>query len=344
MDREIVAGGDSRTGEPGGASGPGPERERSRGLSLRDGVVAGLLAGATVAVFFFFLDVVQDEAFRTPAFLAEAIFDGTAEPTVGLIALFTALHFLTFAVVGVGAVLLFRWAELPPNLLSGGIYGLFVCTLLFYVSLIVTGATVLPAPWWPSVLVGNLLAGFVLGIYLHWVGPQPGMTGIRNQLRLHGTLREGLVAGVIGGVTVAAWFLIVDLAIREPFYTPAALGSAFFLGVGGPQAIEVSMATVLGYTAVHFAAFLLFGIVVAGLVAQAERFPPLIFALLLLFVVFEVFFIGHAAMFGTWVLDELAWWSVLVGNLLAAASMGSYLWRAHPVLQEELRDGAMWVE
>ena len=29
---------------------------------------------------------------------------------------------------------------------------------------------------------------------------------------------------------------------------------------------------------------------------------------------------------------NLAWYAVLVGNLIAAASMGVYLWRAHPTL------------
>lgn len=312
-------------------------------ISVTHGVIAGVLAGTAVVLFFFVLDVAHGDPFRTPSFLANAIFGvGSVEAGTGFIVAFTALHYLVFAVLGAGAVLLFRWAGLPQNLLVGALYGLFVCSLLFYLSLIITGATVLPAPWWPAVLVGNLLAGLVMGGYLHWVGPRPGVTGIANGLRDHGTLREGLVAGLIGAATVAVWFLLVDAVAREPLWTPGALGSALLAGARSPEEIRIGLGTVLGYTSLHVAAFALVGVVAAGLVEQAERFPPFVFALLLLFVVFEVFFVGIAALMGAWVLQEIAWWSVMVGNLLAAGLMGGYLWRVHPELQEQIRAGAVW--
>lgn len=321
------------------AEGAGSGREPD----IRDGVLAGVLGGGVVVVFFFFLDLAHGEPFRTPSFLAGAILAGGApDPGPVLIGLFTLFHFLAFAAIGAGAVLLFRWAGLSQNVLLGGVYGLFVASLLFYLSLIATGAEVLPAPWWPAVLVGNLLAGLAMGAYLHWVGPRPGVTGLGEQLRRHRTIREGLVAGAIGAVAVAGWFLIADTVLREPLFTPGALGSALFLGAESPEAVRITAETVLSYTAVHLAAFLLFGLIASGLVAQAERFPPFLFAILLLFVVFEVLFFGLAAMLGAWILEELAWWSVLAGNLLAAGAMGGYLWRAHPVLRREVREGALW--
>lgn len=314
-------------------------------LTVSHGVVAGLLGGTAVAVFFFLVDLAQGDPFRTPAFLAEIVLGGAAVPgDVLMIALFTVLHLLVFAGIGAGAVLLFRWAELPQNLLLGAVYGLCVSSLIFYASLIVTGAGVLPAPWWSAVLVGNLLAGLVMGGYLHWVGPRPGVSGIMHELGAHPTLREGLVAGLLGAVAVAAWFFVVDVVVREPFFTPAALGSAILAGARAPGQVAFDASTIVGYTVLHVAAFLLVGIVAAGLVAQVEKFPPLVFGLVILFVVFEVFFVGMTAMLGSWILEELAWWSVLVGNLMAAVCMGTYLWRAHPVLQQELRDGAMWAE
>ena len=49
------------------------------------------------------------------------------------------------------------------------------------------------------------------------------------------------------------------------------------------------------------------------------------------------------AMLGAWVLEQIAWWSVLLGNLLAAVAMSAYLWRVHPKLREELASGsALW--
>lgn len=317
--------------------------ERDHPIGVTHGVVAGVLGGTVVVLFFFGLDVIQGDPFRTPAYLADAVLGNEGvRPGVGLIVAFTALHYVVFAVLGAGAVLLFQWSGLPQNLLLGAVYGLFVCSILFYASLLVTGARVLPADWWPAVLTGNLLAGLAMGGYLHWVGPHPGVSGIASQLRSHATFRQGLVAGLIGAGAVALWFLVVDLLAREAFWTPGALGSALLAGARSPEQVQITLGTVLGYSALHVAAFLLVGVVASGLVEQAERFPPFVFALLLLFVVFEVFFVGMAALMGAWVLEEIAWWSVMAGNLLAAAAMGGYLWRVHPTLREQLRAGAAW--
>ncbi len=307
------------------------------------GVVAGLLAGAAVALFFLVLDAAGGELFRTPSRLAAAVFgEDPAAVGTGMIVLFTGLHFAVFAGLGAGAVVLFRWAGLPQNLVSGALYGLFVFSLIFYVSLLVTGTGVFPATWWPAALAGNFVAGLVLGGYLHWAGPRPGVVGLHEELKEHPVVREGLVAGLLGAVAVAVWFLAVDLVAREPLWTPAALGSALFQGASGPEEVRVTLAPVLGYTALHVGGFLLAGMVAAGLVGQVEKFPPLVFALLLLVVVFEVFFIGLTVALGEWILESLAWWAVFAGNLLAAAAMGGYLWRCHPVLREKLRSGAAW--
>lgn len=317
-----------------------PERSSP---SVSQGLIAGVIGGTVVAVFFFVLDAGQGEPFRTPAYLAEAVFgEGGVRPWFSMIAAFTILHYVVFAAIGAGAVILFRWAGLPQNLLLGALYGLFVCSIIFYLSLVVRGPEVLPADWWSEVLVGNLLAGIGMGGYLYRVAPgtdtAPGMLGVRA----HSTIREGVWAGLIGAVAVAGWFLAVDAVAREPLFTPAALGSALLTGARSAAEVRVTVGTVLGYSAIHLSAFLLFGVVLAGLVAQAEKFPPLIWALVLLLVVFEVFFVGMVALLGVWILDEIAWWSVLVGNLLAAAGMGGYLWNAHPDLAEDVREGKIW--
>lgn len=320
------------------------EREMSgEAQDLRDGVVAGLLAGVTVAGFFLLVDAVQAEPLRTPRFLAGAI-HGEGEAGLGLVAAFTVLHLSAFAAIGAGAVALSRATELPLNPITGAVYGLFVCTLLFYGSLVATGTRVLPASSWPAVLAGNLLGGLVLGVYLRWRGPEPGLTGFARHLEEHGVLREGLVSGLIGAAVVAVWFLLLDGLFREAFFTPAALGSVLFHGATSSEAVRTAPSIVLGYTVIHVAAFFLFGMVVAALVAQAEKIPPFLFAVMLLGVVFEVFFVAMVASLATWVLETFAWWSVLGGNLLAALSMGAYLWRRHPELRERVLDGELWSE
>jgi len=313
--------------------------------TVRYGIIAGLLGGTALIIFFFFYDLAQGELFRTPMYLSGAVLDRDGfEPGWFHLLAYTLLHYVVFAILGASAAMLFEWAAIPKNLFVGATFGLFICSLIFYPALIMTGSDILAAPAWPAVLAGNVLAGLVIITYLRLVSDQPGITGFMAQLQAHKMLREGLVAGLIGAFAVAIWFLVADTLGRQPFFTPGALGSILFLGAQGPGDVVISAGTVIGYTLVHFAAFIVFGTIMSGIVTQIERFPPLVFALLLLFVVFETFFIVMVAMLGSWMVEVLEWWVVLFGNLFAAIAMGGYLWRAHPVLREELTSDSLWAE
>lgn len=312
--------------------------------TVRDGAIGGLLAATVLILFFFFYDLIRGDALATPSFLAHALLgrgDGMADS--GLIGAYTLIHFIVFMGFGVVAGLIFEVTELPKNVLFGAVYGLFVGTLAFYSALIITGSDVLAAPAWGAIFFGNALAGMIIVSYLHWRSPEPGVTGLLNQFLVHKTIREGIIAGLIGAVVVAIWFLLVDMVTVRPFFTPAALGAVIFKGAISADQLVVEPGIIISYTLMHFAAFIVFGVILSALVTQAERFPPLVFALVILFVVFEVFFIAMVAMLGAWVLEQIAWWSVLMGNLLAAIAMSWYLWRVHPKLRAELASGsALW--
>jgi hypothetical protein len=314
--------------------------------TIRDGLIAGLLAGLVLAVLFYFYDLGQGTPLRTPAFLWGAIINSAdVGPSTGVIAGYTILHFLAWGGLGVFAAILIHWAGLPRNILIGAAYGLFACSFVFYAGLIrAPDQLVLSAPGWPAVFFGNALAGIIMFTHLHWVSTEPGVIGVMSFLKAHPVTRKGIVAGLIGGVVVAIWFLIIDAALRTPFYTPAALATILFQGGGTPDSVVVSSGPVLGYTFVHFAFFVLFGVLLSGLVMQVEKFPPLAFGLLILFVVFEVFFIAMVAVLGRWILQELAWWSILVGNIFAAFAMSTYMWKAHPGLAKRLTSEALWAD
>ena len=102
--------------------------------------------------------------------------------------------------------------------------------------------------------------------------------------------------------------------------------------------VTVNGATVVGYSVVHIAAFVLTGMVAVMIVVQAEERPPLILAGVLLFVAFEAFFMGLLAMVAEFLLGALAWWTIAVGNLLATVTMGYYLWLKHPKLRKALEE------
>ena len=147
-------------------------------------------------------------------------------------------------------------------------------------------------------------------------------------------VREGVVAGVIGALSVATWFLLVDLFNGHAFYTPALLGNALFSFVG-PTTGGSTMLHVAGYTVFHFAAFAAVGMGVSFLVAASEQVPAALACLLILFVAFQVIFYGvTAALAMNELLGGMAWWSIGVANLLAAVGMGRYLYRAHPGLRK----------
>lgn len=312
---------------------------------VRRGAIAGLLAGATLIVLFFVLDMLGGQPLATPTFLSGVLFgDAMAEAGSLRIGLYTATHFLVFIVLGIVAALFFTTLGVPRNLLIGAAYGLFACSAVFYPALIITGTDILAAPAWPAVFFGNVIAGVVIVGYLHWVSDEDGITGLGALLRTNPMLRQGISAGLIGAGVVAVWFLVVDSVAGRPLFTPAALGSAIFNGAAGPPGVEFSTTTLLGYTLIHLAAFLLAGVVASVLVTQAEKAPHLVFGIIILFVIVETFFIFMVAMLGTWLMEELAWWSVLVGNVLAAISMGGYLLKVHPLLRAELKDDTLWAE
>jgi hypothetical protein len=143
------------------------------------------------------------------------------------------------------------------------------------------------------------------------------------------------MAGVLGAATVAVWFFIIDAIQREPLRTPKLLGAAFLRQTDPTEAV-------LFYTVVHGLAFIVFGIVGAFLMAGAERQPMLIFGLLIFFTAFEIFFFGAVIIAASWVLDELAGWTVFVGNLLAAAVMLGYYFKGHRGLAHKLT--AAWAD
>jgi hypothetical protein len=149
--------------------------------------------------------------------------------------------------------------------------------------------------------------------------------------------QQGIVAGVFGAATVALWFFLVDVVSGRPFfYTPNVLGTALFRGGAGldqPQVLAVSFEMVLVYTWVHGLIFCAIGGLAAKLLALAERDVHAGFGVLLLFVIFEFGFVGGASIFAEPILHALAWPTVLVGNLLAAAVMTAYFWRWHPDLR-----------
>jgi hypothetical protein len=305
---------------------------------LKRGMIAGIFAAIALAVWFVLIDSLQGQPLATPAFLAGALLGiGDGSVAVAPVAVYTVVHLLFFALLGVAMAWAAESAELAPGPLLGVALGFLLFDLMFYGSLLVTGRAVVPELGWLPVLTGSVVAGLVL------FGALGAMSDTRpvswaEMLAQHRTLREGIITGLIGATAVAVWFLVIDLIAGRLLFTPAALGSALFLGARGIAAVEISLGVVLGYTLVHVTAFILVGCLAALVVVKAEEEAEvLLLGAILVFVTFEAFFVGMLAIVSNWLVAELAVWSLATANVIAALSMGMYLYLKHPALMHDLQ-------
>jgi hypothetical protein len=148
--------------------------------------------------------------------------------------------------------------------------------------------------------------------------------------------QEGIIAGIVGALTVALWFLVLDVAHGRPFYTPTVLGTALFGRGVWPatlEALPASFEMVAMFTWVHLLAFAVIGVIVARLIAMAEQNPSLGFGFVLLFVILEACFTVAMMIVAAPVLRALTWSAILVANLLAAGAMAGYFWFRHPTMR-----------
>lgn len=302
------------------------------------GAIGGVLAATAIVLFFLIVDAARGEVLQTPSFLASVLLGREGGGAgVGVILLYTLLHYAVFATVGALVAVGVTYLRAPATILLGLVLGFLLFDLVFYASVAVTGTNVVREIGWVTFLFGNLIAGVVLMVYLSRSGVARGRS-LADALSEHSVIREGLIAGVLGGLAVAGWFFLVDLFYARLLYTPGALGSALFQGATSPGDVEVSAATVLGYSVVHFTGFIVVGLVFSALVTRAERNPPLLMGLVLLFVTFETLLLGLVAILAAWLLDVLPWWSIALSNIVAAAVMAFYLWRVHPRLQRDVAE------
>ncbi len=322
---------------PASVSAP-PSRSRRRLVSgiVARGIVAGVVAASVMAFWFLIVDSSQGQPFRTPNFLAGTLLgvDGL-QMGFGPIVLYTAIHYGVWIAVALAAAWVLQHVETASPILLGLVLGFLLFDIVFYGGVAIAGVNVVQQLGWPEVLTGNLLAGMSLMAILHWSGETRKVTWWET-VGENKVVREGIVCGLIGAVVVAAWFFIFDLIRGRPFFTPGALGSALFLGSSSVETVTVNAGTVIGYTIMHLLAFVVTGFLAAAIVTAADETPPLILGAVMFFAAFEAFFMGLLAMVAEFLLGTLAWWTIAVGNVLAALVMGWYLWMHHPKLRAAL--------
>lgn len=141
--------------------------------TLREGVVAGTLGAAAVALWFLIVDMVTGRPLHTPAVLG-ALVSGASDPIVAaegadrlkLAALYTPLHFIAFALFGVLVVFLVHRAQRRPSLLMLALLLFAAFEVAFTGFVAILEQTALGDLAWYQVAIGNLIAVVVMGWYV----------------------------------------------------------------------------------------------------------------------------------------------------------------------------------
>ena len=149
---------------------PDPPRDTAR--LYQEGMIAGVIGAAAVALWFLLLDTAAGHPLYTPTVLGTAIFrhSALASPetisvSLEMVGMFTWIHVLVFAALGGAVSRLIAMAERNP---SWG-FGLLLLFVVFEFGFI-AAASLLAAPVlrvipWPSVLGANLLAAAAMTAY-----------------------------------------------------------------------------------------------------------------------------------------------------------------------------------
>lgn len=128
----------------------------SWGGVLREGIVAGLLGAAVVAVWFLVIDSIQGHPLRTPQLLGAAFL--RFWPAGPLVLKYTIVHGLAFVLFGIVASVLIAGAEREPMFVFALVILFTAFEVLFFGAIVIGAKWVLDevAGW--TIFAGNLLA------------------------------------------------------------------------------------------------------------------------------------------------------------------------------------------
>src|SRR5579862_9350830 len=305
--------------------------EHSRTRIVIDGAVAGIIGAVVVALWFLIFDTIRGHPFETPALLASTLLHGSHSAQVhhalGLLTLeYSVLHFAAFIAFGIAGGLLLETCETESSLLFSLVI-FFVAFEVFFIAVVLfLGPNVMVELTWWGIIVGNLLATAAMLTYFFWRHPALAFNLLGGWITI---AREGITAGLVGGIVVAVWFMAYDFASGNSFHTPAILGAMVFQNATVSDGIQATLPLVLGYSILHFSAFVGFGLALAVLLAASEWEPFMVLGALLLLAVFEVFFVGFISLIDQSALEVLGWWKIVAGNILALIAMATYFIRGH---------------
>lgn len=143
--------------------------------------------------------------------------------------------------------------------------------------------------------------------------------------------RHGMIAGLLGGAVLAAWFLLLDSLRGQPLATPTFLAQALLSGGAAgetTQSVLPSLGQSLVFSIVHALAFAVIGMTVAEFLRIFDLVHSKAFTIVLLFGALCLAFAAFGVVFAVLGPDRISVRDAFIGNLLAALAMAGYLARA----------------
>src|SRR2546425_1752977 len=153
-----------------------------------------------------------------------------------------------------------------------------------------------------------------------WEGQS--MKRASNELIAH-----GIVGGILAGLVVALWFLIVDGIAGYPFRTPAALAYALYVA----PVIEPTFRAVAVYSVVHLGVYAVLGVAAAWVMSVLHTAPRLLLGLFFGVVVQELVFYTGLFLSGLPPSEVIPWPHVIAANIVSGLVLMAYLNRAERV-------------
>jgi len=135
---------------------------------------------------------------------------------------------------------------------------------------------------------------------------------------------QGVMGGILAGLVVALWFLVVDVFVGHPFRTPTLLAGVL-LHREFPQA---TFRLVAAFSLLHFGVFALLGVAMAWVSAAFAAPPRVLLGVVFGLVLQEVVFYTGLVLSGAPRLDVVPWPHVFGANIAAGLVLMSYLHRA----------------
>jgi hypothetical protein len=136
----------------------------------REGLIAGIIGATSVAIWFLVVDIIAGHPLYTPTVLGAAIFgvfgDTTRDSTFVHILAYTIIHYVAFIAAGEVVAYVVHKAESEPSVLVVFTLLFIIFELGFYGGIAMLAETQLRSLAWYQIAVGNILAAFVMGLYM----------------------------------------------------------------------------------------------------------------------------------------------------------------------------------